>query len=219
MFVNKKHGTTREVLANVESLNQQGVADQGISTRWVQVLKSTGRSVAMAVVAAVPKGEWRYSQGKPALQGAPALRLVKSGDWVFVDGMVRRSQHPVRPNERGTPGTGISRRVRVSSLTGALEATRRALVCAATIACLFGLWFGAGALASSRGTRVVPPAGAVATANGYRYVVRPGDTLWSIASAYEPASDPRPLVAELSNEIGNRPLEAGETLILPRHSS
>lgn len=58
-------------------------------------------------------------------------------------------------------------------------------------------------------------AGAVASKSGYRYVARPGDTLWSIASRLEPGVDPRPLVDELASELPGGVLVVGDTLQLP----
>ncbi len=47
------------------------------------------------------------------------------------------------------------------------------------------------------------------------YVVRPGDTLWSIATRLDPAGDPRPIVARLSQEAGSTTVVPGEHLVLP----
>jgi LysM domain len=50
---------------------------------------------------------------------------------------------------------------------------------------------------------------------GETYVVRPGDTLWSIAAAIAPDSDPRPVVDALRNANGGRPeLQVGERLVV-----
>jgi Tfp pilus assembly protein FimV len=52
------------------------------------------------------------------------------------------------------------------------------------------------------------------------YVVRPGDTLWSIARRLAPAADPRPFVAEMQtqNGIDGGSLAAGQTLVVPSAS-
>ena len=93
---------------------------------------------------------------------------------------------------------------------------RRLLPGAASLAVLVGCWFGAGALASSaHPLRVVQLPGSVPVKGGYAYVVRPGDTLWSIASRIEPGSNPQPLVDRLEAEIGGRTLEPGDRLVLP----
>ena len=47
-------------------------------------------------------------------------------------------------------------------------------------------------------------------------VVRPGDTLWSIAERLAPGDDPRPVVAEVEAARGDAPLLAGETILWPR---
>lgn len=57
------------------------------------------------------------------------------------------------------------------------------------------------------GARLVP--------GGQAYVVRAGDTLWSIAEAAEPGGDPRVLVARLEQEVRGGPLVPGERLVVP----
>ena len=47
------------------------------------------------------------------------------------------------------------------------------------------------------------------------YVVRAGDTLWSIAQRVEPNADPRPLVARLAAQTGSDTVVPGEHLVLP----
>jgi hypothetical protein len=47
------------------------------------------------------------------------------------------------------------------------------------------------------------------------WVVRPGDTIWSIAESIHPSGDVRPLVDRLSQEVGNAPLYPGEVIQLP----
>jgi Tfp pilus assembly protein FimV len=46
------------------------------------------------------------------------------------------------------------------------------------------------------------------------YVVKPGDTLWSIAVQIAPDSDPRAVVAELREANGGAVLQVGERLDL-----
>lgn len=52
-------------------------------------------------------------------------------------------------------------------------------------------------------------------AGATEYVVRPGDTLWSIAAALEPGRDERPLVDQLVREIGGTTLYPGEVIPIP----
>lgn len=49
---------------------------------------------------------------------------------------------------------------------------------------------------------------------GQQYVVQPGDTLWSIAEAIAPDSDPRPVVDALREANGGPVLEVGTRLTL-----
>lgn len=46
------------------------------------------------------------------------------------------------------------------------------------------------------------------------HVVQPGDTLWSIAAAVAPGSDPRPIVDELARRSGGVGLQPGQRIAL-----
>jgi hypothetical protein len=48
-----------------------------------------------------------------------------------------------------------------------------------------------------------------------RYVVSPGDTLWSIAQRLDPTGDPRPVAAQLEAQVGGDVITPGERLLLP----
>jgi hypothetical protein len=48
------------------------------------------------------------------------------------------------------------------------------------------------------------------------YVVRPGDTLWTIASKIAPGADPRPVVDDLADRAGGAVLQPGQRIELPR---
>lgn len=52
-------------------------------------------------------------------------------------------------------------------------------------------------------------------AGATEYVVRPGDTLWSIAAALEPGRDERPLVDQLAKETHGASLYPGQVIPLP----
>ncbi len=56
-----------------------------------------------------------------------------------------------------------------------------------------------------------------APASAARYVVREGDSLWSIAERLSPGSDPRPLVdaIQLANDVDPGTLIPGRTLLVP----
>jgi len=47
------------------------------------------------------------------------------------------------------------------------------------------------------------------------YVVRSGDTLWSIAQRVDPSGDPRPIVSQLASELGTYTVVPGEQVTIP----
>ena len=48
-----------------------------------------------------------------------------------------------------------------------------------------------------------------------QYIVRPGDTLWTIAERLDPSGDPRSVVAQLESQVGGDTVVPGERLTLP----
>jgi len=92
---------------------------------------------------------------------------------------------------------------------------RRLLPGAATLAVLVSAWVATGALAGVHRPPLSVPASSVKVHGGYLYTARAGDTLWSIASGLEPGGDPRPLVAELEQQLHGAQLVAGDELKLP----
>jgi hypothetical protein len=91
--------------------------------------------------------------------------------------------------------------------------TRRGRVVALVM--LLGLVFGAGLAFGTRavGADSMPAVPAVK----HSLVVRPGQTLWGIARAVDPGSDPRSTVDRLIelNALRGAGIEAGRTLVLP----
>lgn len=57
--------------------------------------------------------------------------------------------------------------------------------------------------------------GPISPADSSVWVVRPGDTLWSIALTLDPHGDVRPLVDRLSAEVHGGDIYPGETIPLP----
>ena len=105
---------------------------------------------------------------------------------------------------RVTPTTYRRRRLAVATLALGLV-----VVAAQAGAALGGL-----PLASpERRSTAVPASSGPAT--GTRVVVRPGDSLWSLAARLAPGEDLRPIVDELSSARGGAPLVPGEVIRLP----
>jgi nucleoid-associated protein YgaU len=109
-----------------------------------------------------------------------------------------------------------------ASRPGAVRLTRRGRAVLATAAILAVLtavaliWLSAagGAQASDRGTSPGSPYRGMT-----QVVVRPGQTLWSIASAAEPAADPRIVVQQIidANALSGAVIQAGQLLWVPRN--
>ena len=105
--------------------------------------------------------------------------------------------------------------VRHRRVTARPRGLRRLLPGAATLAVLASVWLGIGALAGVHRPALSVPASAVKVHGGYIYTARPGDTLWSIASGLEPGGDPRPLVAQLEQQLHGAQLIPGDELRVP----
>ncbi len=73
-----------------------------------------------------------------------------------------------------------------------------------------------GAVIWDLGSRVIAIAGAEPSrAGSHVYLVRPGDTIWSIAVKSAHGGDPWRTVNQLETEIGGGVLQPGERLELP----
>jgi len=147
------------------------------------------------------------------------------------------SVFPASPTtRRATRRTATLRRRRPSPAT--FRRRRIAAVCAASgvvvVLAQAGVALGGSSLAASErrptvavaassprssdavSARHTPSVGGVDHADGDRLVVvRPGDTLWSIALRFDPDADPRPIVDELSAAREGAPLVPGETIRWP----
>ena len=53
------------------------------------------------------------------------------------------------------------------------------------------------------------------TGEPIRYVVQPGDSLWSIAEDLAPGADPRPVVHQLERRVGSASLQLGQVVVIP----
>jgi LysM repeat protein len=47
------------------------------------------------------------------------------------------------------------------------------------------------------------------------HVVQPGETLWSIVRSSGVTGDPRPVIDRLEGQLHHRPLQAGQSLVMP----
>ena len=87
---------------------------------------------------------------------------------------------------------------------------RRRLAVLAVGAVVAGFWVGPVAQALGGSAEPVSVA-------GRSYVVRSGDTLWSIADRVAPGQDPRPVVDAIAaaNRVGPGAIFPGQTLVIP----
>jgi nucleoid-associated protein YgaU len=93
-----------------------------------------------------------------------------------------------------------------------IEARRRRTLLATMIVLLVALALplsGTGGYSHATGSALAE------TGHPVDYTVRPGDTLWSIATRVDPSADPRPLVARLAAQTGSESVFPGERIVLP----
>ena len=71
------------------------------------------------------------------------------------------------------------------------------------------------ALGGRPATPPASPSTAVVVPGSTVYVVQPGDTLWSIALAFDHGGDPRPLAEAIAKETGSAVVAPGERIRIP----
>jgi hypothetical protein len=110
-----------------------------------------------------------------------------------------------RPGVRSPETRAMYRRRRIVA-AGALVATLLVLLIALQAA-----------LGRSDGgpLTTIGSAGGAQPAAAHLYVVKPGDTLWTIALASGAKGDIRPLVDRLSAEVHGQPLQPGQQILVP----
>jgi len=123
----------------------------------------------------------------------PRLTLVPVGETVM---------RPVTPPQ---PRSVYRRRRLVVAAGLATVAVVAVLVLRAALA---GLGGGSLTTAGSSGAPLQP-------AVAHVHVVQQGETLWSIALSTAAGGDPRPIVDRLQTQLGGRPLQTGERLLVP----
>lgn len=159
-----------------------------------------------------PPAPRRTGGRRPVGAAAGHLRLVAGGGELAAGGDERGQGH--HPGHR--PGAPLGTRPVVAEGTRRHPGLRRLAPGVAVAGGLLGLWLGASALAGAAGAgRLVRLPGTRPVPGGYAYVVRPGDTLWSIASRLEPGNDPRALVDQLASQAPGGRLLAGSVLVVP----
>ena len=119
---------------------------------------------------------------------------------------VQPHSHPVVRRAAHRPSPAVLRRRRVV-----------AVIVLATL--LLGCWLGLQAALGRIGGGPLATTGAAAgpgmiQVGATEYVVRPGDTLWTIAAAMAPGRDERPVVDRLVHELGGVSIYPGEVIRL-----
>jgi hypothetical protein len=150
------------------------------------------------------------STGRPVHAGGASMPPSSS---------ITAGSRPVAAGPAVVSGTVLARRQAGKSRTP-IRLTRRGRL---VVACLLVTGLTVAALLIS----VLASGGAQATNHGQvragyqgmrQIVVRPGQTLWSIASAAEPSADPRAVIQEIitANALPSPAISAGQLLWVPR---
>jgi hypothetical protein len=146
--------------------------------------------------------------GRRAQPDRRPLRLVTESSPDRYGGDCDRDNHDRQVSTGATLTTRPVRRVREAP---EVYRRRRTVALGLLVAALIGLWLGVHSLLSAPG----PTLGSARPAAVHVWTVRPGDTLWSIASSVQPKGDIRPLVDALSAEVHGQPLTVGQQLAVP----
>ena len=139
---------------------------------------------------------------------------------------LRYATSEVRPNLRLVADSSSA--TLTSGLLGASQVTRmtfwrRRIVCLTAL--LLGLWVLSASFRSSFASQgienptvlptVMESAASESLRSGSSVIIKPGDTLWSIARQLQPAGDIRPLVDRIAKINNGHSLIAGQALLLP----
>jgi hypothetical protein len=147
---------------------------------------------------------------RPAAQAFPLLEL----------GAPDRSAGPRNPRNPTSPRPGVGTDVRDPAPRPNRAALRRrrtvalGLLVGLCVGALIGLQATLGSIGGGPLATTGAP-GALQPAASRVWIVHPGDTLWSIAKAVDPAGDVRPLVDRLAAEAGTTVLYPGEPIAIP----
>ncbi len=105
----------------------------------------------------------------------------------------------------GQPNRAVLRRRRIVAV---------GLLALVVLGCSFGLQAALGRIGGGP-LAITDAPGGLQPAAARIWIVRPGDTLWSIAEAVDPRGDVRPLVDRLAAETGRTVLYPGEAISVP----
>jgi hypothetical protein len=109
------------------------------------------------------------------------------------------------------PGRAVSPRVAHRRGLVALAALVAAMVCVGLVLRGALVGSGGGPLTTTGSGGVVP----IEAAATHVHIVQPGESIWSIVRSSGVRGDPRPIVDRLESQVGHRPLQVGERLVLP----
>ena len=144
----------------------------------------------------------------------PTLRLVDPADRPAVRPDPRPAPRSVvvPPRVRPTTATYWRRRFLVLLALTSIVVGAHALVSSATTSAGDDLALVTGS--APIGATAAPVSTPAAPAASEVYIVRPGDTVWSIASSLQPDGDVRALVDQLTERAGGSGLQAGQRIAL-----
>lgn len=105
--------------------------------------------------------------------------------------------------QSGEPGAARLEKARPTRKPGAVVRLAAALAVIGLLAAIWAVPIGGASASQSRVSERV-------------YVVRPGDTLWSLAKKLEPGRDPRALMDQLIAETGSPVIHPGQRIRVPQ---
>jgi nucleoid-associated protein YgaU len=161
----------------------------------------------------------------------PALPVAAGAEWLAATAMApatRRARHlrlvgdvgdvgdgdaAVRPSPVGGRADVVAPRARPHR-RASVAVRRRRLLLGVAVSALVLLALPLRATGGTLSGSASAP-GSLGAHGPATYVVRPGDTLWSIAERVDPSADPRPLVVRLAAQVGSDTIVPGEQLRLP----
>jgi len=131
---------------------------------------------------------------------------------------ISRTDVPAGSSEWSSGCGGLGGRSGGRRPSPAVMRRRRTVAGALLLLVLGGMWFGLQAALGRIGGGPLVTTGApggLQPAASRVWIVRPGDSLWSIAQTVDPGGDVRPLVDRLAAKLASTTLYPGETVAIP----